>query len=197
MATKFQITCLFYGLQPYMQYPAGKILVPAYNRLKFVDTLLTSAAQVYHLSRDTMKDENRTMLPRIPMYNYTKLGFTCDADNNFATQPFFMNFATQPFFMNIATDLQFQITFQSYSLQPNMQYTAGEISVPAYYRLTFCHISLTFPAQAQRFPRKVGVYDNDPSQLHAMIEDFATRMYDEDPNLLARLFDVHHKANIA
>jgi hypothetical protein len=127
-----------------MQYPAGKILVPAYNLLKFVDTLLTSAAQVYHhhLSRDTMKDENRTMLPRIPMYNYTKLGFTCDADNNFATQPFFMNFATQPFFMNIATDLQFQITFQSYGLQPNMQYQQGEISVPAYFRLNFFDISL-------------------------------------------------------
>jgi hypothetical protein len=44
---------------------------------------------------------------------------------------------------------------------------------------------------------KVGVYEDDPSQLHAMIKDFGVRMYDEDPDLLARLFPVYYKAHHA
>jgi hypothetical protein len=67
---------------------------------------------------------------------------------------------------NFNTDLQlqFQSTFQSYGLLPYWKHQQGEISVPAFFRLTYFDASLTFPAQTQRFPRKVGVCDEDPSQ---------------------------------
>jgi hypothetical protein len=87
MAIMFQIPCQFYGLQPYMQYPAGEIFVPAYYLLKFVDTPLTLAALVSHLSRDTMRKENRTMLLRFPVYNNPKLDITCDAAAQTTTSP--------------------------------------------------------------------------------------------------------------
>jgi hypothetical protein len=133
-----------------------------------------------------MRKENSPMLPRFPVYSYTKLGITCDTDNNFAT------------------DMQFQLTFQSYGLPPYRQCPLGEISVPDNYRLNYFDVCLTFPAQAQRFPRMVGVYYEDPSQLHAMTKEFGTRMYDDDLSqwhdrienpLLSRLFTVYPKAN--
>jgi hypothetical protein len=77
---------------------------------------------------------------------------------------------------NFATDLQIQSTFQSYGLPP----------------------------YAQRSPRKVGVYKDDPSHVHAMNKDFGTGMHDEDTSqlldsienpVLARLFPVYPESN--
>jgi hypothetical protein len=117
------------------------------------------------------EDHYQAMLLGFPGDNNTKLGITCDEDNN------------------IATDLQCQFTFESYGLPPYRQYPPGEISVPAYYRLRIINVSLTSSAQAHKFPRTVKMYDDDPSQLHTMIKDFEIRMYDENP-MLARLFPV-------
>jgi hypothetical protein len=118
-----------------------------------------------------------TMLLRFPGYYNTNLGITYGPDYNFAT------------------NLHFQFTFQSYGLPPYWQYQQGEKSVPAHFWMTLFDVSLTFHAQAQRFSRTDRMFDDDPSQLHAMYKDFGIRKYDEEPDLLASLFPVYPKVN--
>jgi hypothetical protein len=146
--------------------------------------LLPTMQPVSHLTEMArMSMHFPTMLLRFPGYHNTKLDIAYGSDYNFATV------------------LQFQSTFQSYRLPPYWQFQQGEISMPAYFWLNFFDVYLTFPAQAQRSPRKVEVYNDEPSLLHAMNKDFVTGMFDEDTSqlldrienpLLARLVPMSH-----
>jgi hypothetical protein len=109
-----------------------------------------------------------------PGYHNTKLDATYGPDYNFDT------------------GLQFQFTF-SFTVchhkgsSSKVRYQCQPISW-----LKFFDVSLTFPAQAQRFSRADRMFDKDPSQGHSMFKDFETRkfpMYPESNHVYNNLPD--------